>query len=75
MAGVLFGLAYANLILWISSYMRYDEEFRISIGRHVFLWLSLVVGAFMCGYLRSKITRSYLGINFFMVSDSLSLIS
>lgn len=70
LSGILFGLAYANLILWISNHMKHDEIGRISISRHVFLWASLVIGAFMSGYLRSKITRSYLAINFFMVRGS-----
>lgn len=70
LSGILVGLAYANLILWLSQYMKHDSPDKINIWRHVFLWVALVIGAFGSGYLRSKITRSYLAINFFMVVDS-----
>jgi len=68
------GLAYANLCLFFARYIQYGDDSHIHAPRRVFLWFALTVGAFGCGYIRSKIGRSYLGINFFMLVNMFALI-
>ncbi|KAI5820207.1 hypothetical protein BZA77DRAFT_341427 [Pyronema omphalodes] len=72
--GILLGLAYANLVLFLARLIQNSHPEHIDDPRRAFLWSALALGAFGCGYVRSKIARSYLGINFFMVVNMFALI-
>jgi len=74
LAGIILGLAYANFSLFIAHLIQGDNNEHIHTPRRAFLWCALAVGAFGCGYVRSKIARSYLGINFFMLVNMFALI-
>ncbi|KAF8545379.1 hypothetical protein BDD12DRAFT_871658 [Trichophaea hybrida] len=74
LSGILLGLAYANLSLFIAHHIQSSHDEHIHAPRRAFLWCALAVGAFGCGYVRSKIARSYLGINFFMLVNMFALI-
>ncbi|TGZ80145.1 hypothetical protein EX30DRAFT_349606 [Ascodesmis nigricans] len=74
LVGIFASIAYVNLALFIANRIQYDVEEHVGLGRRIFLLVSLGVAAFGCGYVRSKMIRSYLGINFFMVVSMFALI-
>lgn len=78
MAGILLGLAYAHLALLVARHIETDDGVDGAANAHtprrVFLWGALTVGALGCGYVRSRVGRSYLAINFFMLVNMFALI-
>ena len=78
MAGILLGLAYAHLALLVARHIETDDGVDGAANAHTprraFLWGALTVGALGCGYVRSRVGRSYLAINFFMLINMFALI-
>ncbi|KAL7275634.1 hypothetical protein RUND412_001420 [Rhizina undulata] len=74
LSGVMLGIAYANLIIFIANSFQDDNLEHVQYRRKALLFGAFSLGAMACGYARSKFTRSYLAINFFMVVNMFALI-
>jgi uncharacterized membrane protein YgaE (UPF0421/DUF939 family) len=77
LSGATLGMLWLNLHLFVASILQsepYDDDGGIGFKRRAYLWGMLTIGAFGCGFMRSRHPRSYLGIVFFMLVNMFGLI-
>lgn len=74
LAGILFGIGYANLTLFLARLVQSTDSNNITFGRRVLLWGSFVTLSVVCGYIRSKFPRVNLAIIFCMIVNMFALI-
>ena len=71
--GVLLGLAFSNLTLFLANMLQ-DDPISPSNPRRTLLWCFFVFAAWVGGYIRSKHPRLYLLIVFFMITNMFAII-
>lgn len=74
LAGILFGIGYANLILFFAQLIHPADIDDITFGRRALLWGSFVTLSAICGYIRSKFPRINLATIFCMIVNMFALI-
>jgi hypothetical protein len=74
LSGILLGISYANFWIFIAGLVQRTDSDHIHLPRRLILLSAFALAALLAGYFRSKSSRSYLGINFFMLVNMFSLI-
>ncbi|KAA8910130.1 hypothetical protein FN846DRAFT_570580 [Sphaerosporella brunnea] len=72
--GILLGLSYSNFWLFIAGLVQKTDSDHVNLHRRLVLLCAFALAAFLAGYVRSKHSRSYLGMNFFMLVNMFCLI-